>query len=139
MRAKRHRSGRAFTILELMVVVGIIGLLAAAVVPALLPQAEKTKETLVRKDFSTLGHTLDVYRLHMGSYPRELRHLWERPPTGRGWQGPYLKPEDSPPRDAWGNDYLYESSGSGYELKSWGPDGAPGADDLSSKDPRPRD
>lgn len=135
----RRRSVRGFTMLELMVVVGIIGLLAAAVVPALMPQVENAQLVTARKDFSVIGQSLDLYRMNVGTYPRELRFLWERPDPARGWRGPYLKPEDAPPRDPWGNDYAYESSGASYELISYGPDGAPGADDISSRDRPARD
>lgn len=125
---------RAFTLIELMVVVAIIGLMSAVAVPALLAQAEKAKLERVQGDFKGIGDALALYRLHVGTYPRDLRHLWERPEPARGWSGPYMDPEKVPPLDPWQNEYAYRLvSGQAYELISYGPDGAPGADDISSR------
>ena len=101
MKRKLKRSGpgrRAFTLLEVMIVVVIIGLLAAFVVPDLFRTQEGAKEDLTKALIdSGINGTLDMYRMHMGRYPSTdegLAALIEEPDDeelAEKWRGPYVK------------------------------------------------
>lgn len=134
----RKMRSRGFTLVELMVVVAIIGLLAAVVTVNVMGQTYEARKVRCQSDFDNIGKALKLYKLAVGSYPRELRLLWERPDQAPKWAGPYLEPDDCPPRDPWGNEYAYQfSGGSDYEIISYGADGSPGGAeedaDLSNK------
>lgn len=131
---------RAFTLLEVLMVVVIIGLLAAFVVPSFFGTGEKAKADLTRaKIESGLNGALDIFRAHMGRYPQAddggLQLLFEEPEDeelAKNWAGPYLtKPQDL--LDAWGNELIYECPGEynerGYDLSSFGKDGEEGTED----------
>lgn len=130
---------RAFTLLEVLMVVAIIGLLAAFVVPNLFGARDTAQIQLVQSTVDRgMNGALDLYKTHMGRFPREddggLMALVEEPDDdeeGKNWHGPYLKPEDL--QDSWGNDFIYECPGTynenGYDLSSAGPDGETGTDD----------
>jgi len=129
----------AFTLLEVLMVVAIIGLLAAFVVPQLFGTEEKAKIKLTKAAIdSGLNGALDRYRLDMGHYPREsdggLMALVQKPDDeeeAKKWSG-YLKSAKDL-KDAWGRDFLYQYPGryneNGYDLWSAGPDGEEGTDD----------
>jgi len=135
MRAGR----RAFTLLEVLMVVVIIGLLAAFVAPQFFGAGEKAKVQLAQATVdSGFANALDVYRAHMGDYPRSddggLKLLLEPPQDeklAKKWAGPYLKAKDL--MDPWGNEYIYQYPGKynekGYDLSSPGRDGQEGTDD----------
>lgn len=132
----KRRERRGFTLVELMVVVAIIGLLAATVTVSVMGQTYEARKTRCVADFENIGKALKLYKLAVGSYPRDIRYLWERPDNAAKWAGPYL--EEYPPKDPWGNDYVYTfSGGNDYEIISYGADGGPGGTDedtdLSNK------
>lgn len=131
---------RAFTLLEVLMVVVIIGLLAAFVVPNFFGAGERARKDLTQALIdSGLNGALDLYRAHMGTYPPSdeggLELLVEPPEEeeqAEKWAGPYIqKAEDL--RDAWGNELFYEFPGeyneNSYDLYSAGPDGEEGTDD----------
>lgn len=138
-RMQRTRSRAAFTLLEVLMVVAIIGLLAAFVVPRLFGTQEKAQRDLMQATVDKgLNGALDMYKLHMGHYPREddggLMALVEPPDDeeeAKKWAGPYLTAKQL--RDSWGNDFIYECPGEynedGYDLSSAGSDGDEGSDD----------
>jgi general secretion pathway protein G len=120
-----------FTLVELLVVMVIIGLLAALVVPRFVRQEEKAKIKAARAQIELLGTALDTFRLDVGSYPttQEGLEALRRQPSGLSkWDGPYLKKEV--PSDPWGKPYVYKSPGEhgSYDLLSYGADGAPGGE-----------
>lgn len=119
-----------FTLLELLVVVAIIGLLAAYVGPRYVAQLGKSEVTAARTQIEAIARALESYRLDNGSYPSSevgLNALRNRPANLARWNGPYLQKEL--PLDPWGNAYVYRLASTGgrdFELLSYGHDGRPG-------------
>ena len=126
----RLRQTRGFTLLELLVVVAIIGLLAAYVGPKYFGQLGKSERTLAKAQIESFGRALSAYRLDVGSFPTTeegLNSLSAKPASASSkWAGPYLT--KGVPLDPWGNAYVYRSPGSkgDYDLISYGKDGQPG-------------
>ena len=131
---RRFKGQDGFTLIEIMVVILIIGLLALMVVPRLRGVADRAKRTKAQADIQELKQALDRYYLDNGSYPTTDQGLQAlvAPPTGGRLpsnyeQGGYI---EKLPNDPWGNQYFYQSDGSTYALKSFGPDGVQSADDI---------
>ena len=115
-----------FTLLELLVVMVIIGLLAAYVGPKYFEQIGKSETKTASAQLDALGKGLDQYRIDVGQYPSSeqgLAALNTNLANDPKWQGPYLK--KSVPNDPWDKPYLYKSPGEhgDYDLSSLGKDG----------------
>ena len=130
----QNRSRRAFTLIELLLVLVILGILAAIVVPKFSGRTEQARVTAAQSQISTFGTALDAFEVDNGFYPKGkggLNDLIVAPNNAGNWRGPYLKSEIPP--DPWGNAYLYECPGkhnpSSYDILSMGPDGRAGGDD----------
>lgn len=119
-----------FTLVELLVVMVILGLLAALVVPRYVAKEKKGKVQAARVQIELLGQALDQFRLDTGRYPTTAEGLnaLVTNPGIPGWDGPYLK--KGVPLDPWGRPYIYISPGQhgDYDLLSYGADGAPGGE-----------
>jgi general secretion pathway protein G len=124
----RCKTPPGFTLLELMVVIMIIGLLAALVVPRYFDTVGKSKAKIARAQMDSLEKALEQYRLDIGAFPsveQGLGALTVAPAGIKKWQGPYLK--KAVPSDPWGHDYLYKITSTGdVDLISLGSDGQPG-------------
>ena len=128
----RRNSG--FTLLEIMVVIVILGLLAAIVVPKLIGRTEEAKRTQTRIQIKNVEQALQLFKLDNGFYPsteQGLSALVRNPEIGRVpknyRKGGYL---DRVPTDPWGNAYVFVSPGveRDYEISSYGGDGVPGGE-----------
>ena len=117
----RNLGTEGFTLIELMVVMVIIGLLAATVVPKFFGQVDKAMQQDAQAQIELLGQALDLYRLEKHKYPTS--------DDGLNAIQNYLKKNIQ--KDPWGNDYVYESPGKegrGYDLYSFGADNAEGGE-----------
>ncbi len=128
----RRAKQRAFTLIELMVVLVIIGVLAALIVPNVLDRADDARVAAARTDVNNLVQALKLYKLDNQRYPtaeQGLAALLAKPavsPVPQNWK-PYL---DKLPNDPWGNAYQYLNPGLKGEIDvlSFGADGQPGGD-----------
>ena len=123
---------RGFTLIEIMVVVVILGLLAALVVPRIGSQVDEAKRTTARTQIKGLEDAAELYRLHNGFYPstqQGLDALVKAPTTSpvpkRYQEGGYIK---SVPDDPWGNPYIYRNKNGRVQIVSTGPDGEEGGE-----------
>ena len=125
---KATSKNRGFTLIEILIVMAILGMLAALVGPALFSNLGKGQRATAITQMDMLGQSLDTYRLDVLRYPRTLDGLIEND-TGRDvWNGPYLRGANAVPKDPWGNDYVYRVVGDDFELMSLGADGAEGGE-----------
>jgi general secretion pathway protein G len=127
-----RRKEKGFTFFEILVVVTIIGLLAALVGPRLWKRISAGKQVAAKAQIELFGTALDAFRLDTGRYPTTeegLKALREKPSGIENWQGPYLPKEL--PSDPWGRAYVYKSPGEHgeYDLLSYGLDGVEGGQD----------
>lgn len=135
MPGRRFRAG--FSLIELMVVIVILGLLAAALVPRIMDRPDEAKVAKTKTDIRTIETALRFYKLDNGKYPsaeQGLKALIAKPtepPVPANWRkGGYLE-SSSVPTDAWGKNYIYRSPGEGgrdYEIISLGADGREGGE-----------
>ncbi len=128
---RKTNSRRGFTLTELMLVVVIIGILAALVIPKIAGNSERARQTAATADINGgIKSALGQYEIDNGFYPKSLQDLLVQPSNAKNWHGPYL---DKLPVDPWGNPYIYYFPGkhnqTGYDLLSVGPDGKEGTDD----------
>jgi general secretion pathway protein G len=131
---RRHiMNTQGFTLVELIVVMVILGMLAALVAPKFFGKIGKGKQSAVKTQIELLGQALDTFRLDTGRYPTTgegLDALLNDPGVNM-WDGPYLK--KAVPNDPWSRPYHYESPGNhgDYDLYSYGSDGSPGGEGES--------
>ncbi len=128
------RFSRGFTLIELMVVLVILGVLAALIAPKLMDRPDEARKIAAKQDIATLVQALKLYRLDNLRYPtteQTLQALVAKPtlsPVPQNWKaGGYL---ERLPNDPWGHPYLYLSPGRNGEIDvlSLGADGQPGGE-----------
>lgn len=128
---RRLRSASGFTLIEVMIVIVIIGILAALVVPKVMSRPDEARAVAARQDIATLVQALKLYRLDVGRYPsteQGLQALVEKPrlaPIPQGWKDGYV---ERLPQDPWGKpyQYLYPGLHGDIDVFSFGADGAMG-------------
>lgn len=127
-----NKNNSAFSLLELLIVLIILGLLAALVGPKLLSKVGDSKQKTCKVQIEMLATALDSLRLDTGKYPDEDQGLdiLIKAENVKNWKGPYLR-KKFVPKDPWGNDYIYKFSSETkeFEILSYGSDAAEGGTD----------
>ncbi len=128
----QYRAQRGFTLLELLVVLVILGLLAAVAGPQVMKHVGGAKSSTAKLQIEEFGAALDMFKLEVGRYPNSqegLQALSEAPSGATNWNGPYLK-KKTVPKDPWGNDYHFESPGQHgvFDIYSYGADNREGGE-----------
>jgi general secretion pathway protein G len=131
MKKENRQKEKGFTFFEILVVITIIGLLAALVGPRLFRKISGAKQDAAKAQIEMFGTGLDAFRLDIGRYPTTeegLKALREKPSGADNWQGPYLSKEI--PVDPWRKPYIYKCPGDhgDYDLISYGADFAEGGE-----------
>lgn len=127
---------RGFSLIEIMVVVVILGILAALVVPKIISRPDEARVVKVKQDVMAIQNALELYKLDNGFYPttdqgiQALVHRPDSSPSPNNWQS-YLK---SVPKDPWGHDYLYLNPGEHDEVDvfTYGADGQQGGTGINA-------
>ncbi len=128
-----------FTLVELLIVLGILAMLMALVAPRVMKQGEKANLDKARVDIAAFKQVLKLYKLDMKKFPtteQSLSALSDEPEDlgeGSPWDGPYLETDDVP-SDPWNNPYQYEwpsthGKADYPDIWSFGPDGEEGTED----------
>ena len=131
MKKETRWNERGFTLIEIMIVIIIIGMMAALVGPKLFGRLSMAKQKTAKAQIELFGTALDTFRLDVGRYPTTeegLKVLREKASGLEKWNGPYLPKEI--PMDPWGRAYSYKSPGENgdYDLLSFGLDGVAGGE-----------
>lgn len=126
---RKQRSRRGMTLIEIMVVITILGLIAAAVGVAVIPQLNAAKRDRASLDIKSIQSSMKLYYTKKGKYPD----------TATGLNGLVeVQALESVPKDPWGNDYVYLNEGGKPVILSYGGDGTSGGEgddaDISSRD-----
>ena len=129
-----YKKQSGFTLIEVMVVIVILGVLAALIVPNVMGRGEKAKVDTTKITLNSVANALDQYKLDNGRYPSMqdggLEGLIKQPASAKNWmQGGYLK--GAYPTDSWDNDLQYVipgSEGRAFDLFSFGADGKQGGE-----------
>lgn len=132
---QQHPSSQSgFTLIEVMVVIVILGILAALIVPNVIGQSDKARVGTTKSVLSTTASALDLFKLDNSRYPTTqegLDALIHKPASAKTWpNGGYIK--GGLPKDGWGADLQYispSSDGKPFDLYSFGSDGKEGGDD----------
>lgn len=124
-------SKSGFTLVELLVVMVIVGLLAAIVAPMVYQHVSPAKHTAVRGQMKSFMTALDNFYVDVGRFPSSkegLEALRSKPVGAKGWRGPYLR--RNVPKDPWGYAFVYREPGQNgpYDIISLGADGREGGD-----------
>jgi len=128
---------RAFTLIELMVVLVILGLLAGLVGTKVIRYIAKAKVTTAQAQIKLLHDAVNNFKIDTGRYPDSLEDLVREPPDVTGWNPEgYLEGATVIPKDPWGNDYYYDYPGerSTFDIYSYGADGKEGGENDEDKD-----
>ena len=137
-----RQTGRGFTLVEMLLVLVILGTLAAITYPNMAKHGLRARITATKTQIQVLRTALAQFEMDNDHYPQGrngLLELVQRPRDAKGWRGPYLEKKVIP-RDAWGRDFIYECPGKhspeSYDIIALGQDGIEGTeDDIASWQP----
>lgn len=131
-----NKTARGFTLIEVMVVVVILGILAAIIVPKIMSRPEQARMVKVKQDILAIQSALDLYKLDNSIYPttdQGLQALVAKPtvdPIPRNWKdGGYLQ---QIPVDPWGQQYQYTNDNDKLRIFSYGPKGKDGNSEIGN-------
>ncbi len=132
-----HHPAQAFTLVEMLLVLVVLGILAAIVYPNLAKYPVDSRVKAAKVQIAALGSALGAFQIENGHFPSSsggLKDLVQRPKDAPDWRAPYM---ERIPQDPWGHDYIYVSPGkhnvATFDLMSMGPDGQAGtADDIGN-------
>ncbi len=128
----RHGTS-GFTLIEVLLVVAILGILAAVVVGNFGQHGETARIRATRASISAISTQVDVFQLDTGRLPNSLDELINQPSGVANWNGPYIRGGSSALVDAWGTPFTFRREGNTYRIVSAGPDGQMGTgDDITS-------
>ncbi len=139
MPRQRQRSVRGFTIIEALVIIVILGVIAAVIAPRFLGRIGQSKQAVAKANASSLAQTMSGYILDCGT-PESgstILILYERPPNvpdNGTWKGPYVENIDAL-KDPWGRDFILIIPGqfnASFDIVSYGADGQPGGEDENA-------
>jgi general secretion pathway protein G len=128
---------KAFTLMELLIVLLILGLLSALVLPNIIGKGEEAKSKIVCIQMKNISNAIDMFKIDNGNYPETsegLLALTKNPNTEKYpkyAKNPYLK---NLPKDAWGSEYIYLNENGSFNIISLGADKKEGNDDISLED-----
>lgn len=135
-KSMNYRTIRGFTLVEVMVVVVIIGILAALIVPKIMSRPEQARMVKAKQDIQILESALDLYKLDNGRYPttdQGLQALVNKPsadPVPFNWKSDgYIQ---DLPRDPWGESYQYVNDNEHPKIFSYGPKGKEGNSEIGN-------
>jgi len=122
MNKQIRKYGGGFTLIEILIVVIIIGLLAALIAPNLMNRFERAKEEIVKAQIEMLSSSVDAFFLDLSRCPQTLEELIVS--VDHNWRGPYLS-KQTVPVDPWGRKYEFKCPGEHgrFDLYSLGPNG----------------
>ncbi|QQE11301.1 type II secretion system major pseudopilin GspG [Planctomycetota bacterium] len=130
----KNIKNRAFSLIELLLVLVILAALTAIVAPKFTNRSKQARVTASQADIANIELAIDSFEIDTGALPSSndgLDALVNEPSGTLNWNGPYLK--RGVPKDPWGNEYIYVQPGkendNGYDLYSAGPDGQQNSDD----------
>lgn len=123
---------RAFTLVEMLVVIAIIGLIAAIVVPQVMHRMDQARIKTTKMQIRELENAVDMFKMDNGFYPSRLDDLVRRPPNVKSWPpNGYIK---ELPVDGWGNgfEYRYPGTYGAFDIRSFGADGREGGEEENA-------